>query len=117
MLDAHVRPHQDEELKCEICPKTFLTNAELDMHFKTEHQDKKLQEWNCNDCCFQSTDATQLMNHLKLTTHQPSPTISDKKKLFSYYKRCYTCNLEVDGYLMNHRKEIHPSNKEMSQVS
>ena len=29
------------------------------------------------------------------------------------YKKCYTCDLEFDGYinLMNHRKEIHPSTK------
>ena len=53
------------------------------------------------------------MNHLKLTGHQPSPIIKDKRNFFSDYKRCYTCNLEVDGYwnLMNHRKLLHPSNK------
>ena len=53
------------------------------------------------------------MKHLKLTAHQPSPKIKDKKKLFQDYRRCYTCDLEVDGYwnLMNHRKTEHPSNK------
>ena len=29
------------------------------------------------------------------------------------YERCYTCDLDVNSYveLMNHRKELHPSNK------
>ena len=78
-----------------------------------QHGEEKAEEWNCNDCEFQASIPSELMNHLKLTGHQPSQNIRDKKKLFHDYKQCYTCDLEVDGYwnLMNHRKTVHPSNK------
>ena len=113
-MDAHTKTHeQTEPFKCDICPFSSQTNIWLKMHLNIEHAGKTLENWNCNDCSFQANNPSELMNHLKLTTHQPSPNVSDKKKLFSDYKRCYTCNLEVDGYwnLMNHRKEAHPSNK------
>ena len=34
------------------------------------------------------------------------------------HERCYTCDLEVNGYveLMNHRKELHPSNKKFGNL-
>ena len=53
------------------------------------------------------------MNHRKITSHQPSQNIKDKKLLFNEYRQCYTCKLEFEGYwnLMNHRKSAHPSNK------
>jgi transcription elongation factor Elf1 len=114
LLDAHVKTHEHTEpYKCDICQAIFQTNIRLKTHLNAEHAEKSLEDWSCNDCSFQANHPSELMNHLKLTTHQPSPNVTDKKKLFSDYKRCYTCNLEVDGYwnLMNHRKEAHPSNK------
>ena len=109
-----------------MVPQTFLLNlvnnrieisfwvlsVELTEHMKEEHAIENFQEWNCDSCPFQANEAEELMNHLKATTHQPSPVI-DKKNLYKEYKRCYTCDLEVDGYvnLMNHRKELHPSKK------
>ena len=41
--------------------------------------------------------------------HKPRTPGKKTKK----YEKCYTCDLDVDGYveLMNHRKELHPSNK------
>ena len=83
------------------------------MHNKTKHEVKNKEDWNCNDCPFQANIAAELINHLKLTAHQPSQNNHDQGKSFKDYRRCYTCQLEFDGYwnLMNHRKTAHPSNK------
>ena len=53
------------------------------------------------------------MKHLKVSGHQPSKSVSDKRKVFEDYKQCYTCKMDFDGFynLMNHRKSVHPSNK------
>ena len=77
------------------------------MHIIEEH------EWDCDNCTFRSNKPDELRKHLKDTSHQPSITITNRTKLFEDYKRCYTCDLEIDGYtqLMNHRKEVHPSNR------
>ena len=111
LLDAHTNTHQSDSYDCKKCHSEFQTSENLEMHVKKEHD--KCDEWTCNDCAFQANTSTELIKHLKLSTHQPSPNVGDKKKLFKDYKQCYTCNLEVDGYwnLMNHRKETHPSNK------
>ena len=81
----------------------------------TQHsKNQNLEEWNCNDCAFQGNCATELMNHLKITTHQPSKNVKDKRKVFQDYKQCFTCKMDFDGFfnLMNHRKSVHPSNKQ-----
>ena len=72
-----------------------------------------MSEWNCDDCAFQANCASELMKHLKVTSHQPSKNVSDKRKVFEDYKQCYTCKMDFDGYynLMNHRKIVHPSSK------
>ena len=66
-----------------------------------------------NDCDFQGACASELMNHLKCTSHQPSKNVKDKRKVFLDYRQCYTCKMDFDGYfnLMSHRKNVHPSNK------
>ena len=110
LLEAHMKIHtQAVQIFCKNCDETFNKTEDLQKHLQKEHEEH--EEWNCNDCAFQSNGAAELMNHLKLTSHQPSPNITDRRKLFKDYKRCYTCNLEVDGYvtLMNHRKDVHPS--------
>ena len=112
LLDAHRNSHKTESFECDLCDKTFPTKEELEVHVDKHHEEESAEEWNCNNCPFQGNEAVELMNHLKETSHQPSSKVN-KKKLFKEYKRCYTCNLEVDGYvnLMNHRTERHPSNR------
>ena len=119
LLDAHTKTHSIFVHSCDSCTKVFKNTSDLEVHFNLEHKHSKLEEWNCNDCPFQANAPSELMKHLKTTTHQPSPNVSDRKRLFNDYKRCYTCNLEVDGYwnLMNHRKEVHPSNKKCTKVA
>ena len=65
------------------------------------------------DCSFQGNCESDLIKHLKITSHQPSQTVEDKRKIFQDYKQCYTCKMDFDGFfnLMNHRKLVHPSNK------
>ena len=114
LLDVHIRTHKEQlEFECDQCDQTFARKGDLESHLIKEHVSFELENWNCNDCPFQGNEASELMKHLKVTGHQPSPTIKDKKSIFSDYKRCYTCDYEVDGYvnLMNHRKEVHPSNR------
>ena len=107
LLDAHMNSSHAhaKAIECNLCDKNFQDDMELAKHMKEEHEKENFQEWNCDSCPFQANEAEELMNHLKATTHQPSPVI-DKKILYREYTRCYTCDLEVDGYvnLMNHRK-------------
>ena len=67
-------------------------------------------QWNCNQCDFQATTRSILMNHCKMTRgHTPS-----KQRLGeSGVVECFTCRSEFRSYhdLMNHRKQQHPSHK------
>ena len=114
LLDSHVKQlHGRQNFSCDVCQSEFKKRLDLEMHRIEQHETQESDEWNCNDCAFQATDPLELMKHLKIKSHQPSPNIKDKRKIFQDYRRCYTCDLEVDGYfnLMNHRKEEHPSKR------
>ena len=113
LLEAHKKTHKMNK-SCEICSKFFNDIKSIEEHMKTEHIEKHTtSEWNCDDCAFQANCASELMKLLKITGHQPSKDISDKRKVFNDYKQCFTCKMDFDGYfnLMNHRKVVHPSNK------
>jgi hypothetical protein len=73
----------------------------------------RLDEWICMDCSFQGNCASDLIKHLKVTSHQPSQNSEDKRKVFQDYRQCYTCKMDFDGFfnLMKHRKSVHPSSK------
>ena len=93
---------------------SFQERSDLDKHVARQHTNRsKESQWNCNDCDFQGNEASELINHLKVTGHQPSKSM-EKRKSFKEYKQCYTCKMEFDGYynLMDHRKNVHPSKKE-----
>ena len=116
LLEAHDRNHhvQKERFSCDSCTKMFGNKCDLQNHIVVQHTEKETaQEWNCNDCSFQGNGPSELINHLKVTGHQPSQEIENRKSSFYDYKQCYTCKMEFDGYwnLMNHRKIVHPSNK------
>ena len=115
LLNAHMEGHviTSQMYTCEQCEDVFLLKPDLDSHVIRKHTKKHhTQEWNCNDCSFQGNEAEELLNHLRNTAHQPSKTL-EKKKLFKDYRKCYTCQMEFDGFykLMDHRKLVHPSNK------
>ena len=117
-VETHVKEHMIRKNQCETCEEVFSSESDLKSHILSKHEHINIiDEWNCNDCPYQATAPSELMKHLKIAKHQPSPSIKDKTKIFSDYKRCYTCNLEVDGYinLMNHRKELHPSKKKCNK--
>ena len=111
-LKAHTEREHDHasEFECSQCKEKFTNNSDLKTHLE-KHSTKC--EWNCENCSYQAYTAVELMKHLKITSHQPSKAISNKKLLYSDYRQCYTCKLEFEGYhnLMNHRRDIHPSNK------
>ena len=113
ILEAHLSTHRPS-FDCDSCGENFSTKVELDDHIIDEHKQRSVSdEWTCNDCPFQGNLSSQLMKHLKITSHQPNPTIRDRKSLFIDYKKCFTCKQEFDGYwnLMQHRKNYHPSNR------
>ena len=121
LLTAHVASQHGpkSKLNCEVCDDEFLYERDLNSHMKTQHDDEKeddvapTAQWNCDDCSFQGGGASELINHLKITGHQPSRAKQDNRKIFKDFKQCYTCEMEFDGYynLMEHRKITHPSNK------
>ena len=97
LLNAHIRSHVDEEFTCDQCDLVFREKTVLEEHKKSDHKKNKItEEWNCNDCSFQGHGAVELINHLKVTGHQPSKDIN-KKKSFNDYRQCYTCRKEFDG--------------------
>ena len=114
LLDAHMNNHIKTKFTCKKCDEVFDKSLDLEMHKIEEHEVKeKLEEWNCNDCSYQTNTISDLMKHLQISGHQPSESIQEKRKVFQDYKQCYTCRLEFNGKwsLMNHRKNDHPSNK------
>ena len=94
---------------CHICSDEFEFKTDLAIHVKEQTE---TNEWNCNDCAFHADIAPELMKHLKLSGHQPSQSVKDKRKVFRDFRECYTCKMAFEGYynLMNHRKKYtHPT--------
>ena len=113
LLIAHLQEHKDlQKFPCLICDQSFESKSEVEKHVTEKHDTVNTDQWNCKNCPFQAYDALELMNHLKESGHQPSVQV-EKKKVFLDYKQCYTCKSEFDGFhnLMNHRRDVHPSNK------
>ena len=113
LLEKHLNA-QHKRINCDSCDETFESRSILDTHMIEIHSKKSSQScWNCDDCEFVASCASGLMKHLQVNSHQPSKSVKDKRKVFVDYKQCYTCDMDFDGFynLMNHRKEVHPSNK------
>ena len=115
LADAHMRDHNiKNNLKiifCDLCDEEFFSEKDLWKHNQDEHDTSiTSNQWNCNNCDFQSTSSAPLMLHCKQLHHQPSPAIQDSRNKLI---KCYTCDHEFISYwnLMNHRKETHPSNR------
>ena len=115
LLTSHMQSHEEAQILCTDCQQKFHTESDLLDHKGKDHEIKTAAqvEWTCNDCPFQASSSSELMNHVRILAHQPSPNIKDRKKFFFDYRQCYTCKLEFDGYknLMEHRHNMHPSKK------
>ena len=96
---------KDQEIKCEKCVKTFVTDEELKEHVNIQHGSLKSRSklYICQDCNFQANKSIDLKKHTRATMHKP----------YESSEVCFTCNQEFGSYLllMNHRKSDHPSNK------
>ena len=90
-LRAHIANIHENKFQfiCEDCDDEFQNGEELKRHMEKEHKKKKYDgvEWNCDGCCFQGDGASQLLNHLKLTGHQPSKSQQDNRKIFKYFRK------------------------------
>ena len=106
LLNAHMKEHE-QVFQCDVCDDKFTCERDLKQHMTSKHEYK---EWNCDNCSFQGSSSSELINHLQLTGHQPSKTVQNSK---SEITSCYTCKQEFSSYwsLMNHRKQKHPSHK------
>ena len=88
LLAAHMASQhgQKAELTCEVCDDGFLNERDLNSHMKTQHDIEKdntaAAQWNCYDCSFQGGEASDLLNHLKRSGHQPSRAKQDSRKVF-----------------------------------
>ena len=68
---------------CGLCDLLFLEKSDVEKHVADQHPAKSPDsQWNCNDCAFQGNEALELMNHLRVTGHQPSKNI-EKRKAFA----------------------------------
>ena len=110
-----MQSHEEAQILCTDCQQKFHTESDLPDHKEKDHEIKTAAqvEWTCNDCPFQASSSSELMNHVRILAHQSSPNVKDRKKFFFDYRQCYTCKLEFDGYknLMEHRHNMHPSKK------
>ena len=104
--------HKEPMHICDQCEYTFRNEGELAKHIEDEHKQGQDNEWNCDGCSFQASEIHVLINHLKITGHQPSKNL-EMKKYFNEYRQCFTCKKEFNGYnkLMDHRKDVHPSKR------
>jgi hypothetical protein len=80
ILKAHMETHRKSiPSSCTVCSERFVTEECLKVHMLSKHNSKEnLNEWNCNDCAFEANCASELMKHLKITSHQPSKNVKDK---------------------------------------
>ena len=67
-LDIHIRHehsgdtgHVDMKFVCHVCKVTRNTKHKLNKHMKI-HGDDDSEDWNCNNCPFQSTDKKSIIN-------------------------------------------------------
>ena len=111
-VNVHLVKHMESlsvsESQCDICQEKCVTKEDLDRHMKNRHS----KQWNCDQCDFQASSRSILMNHCKLTKgHQPSK--QRQRQGQTGVLECYTCKSEFRNYhdLMEHRKEEHPSHK------
>ena len=95
ILEAHRKTHM-ENIKCEICSQSFENKHSVKKHMMIDHS--AADQWNYDSCAFQANCASELMKHLKMTGHQPSKHVTDKRKVFEDYRQCYTCKMDFDGY-------------------
>ena len=105
---THLLKKETKSFKCEQCEAVFISKYKLFSHISKVHED--VDEWNCNDCSFQANNSTSLMNHLKISSHQPSE--GNVIKISEIFK-CKDCDSEFTNYpsMMKHRKENHNHNK------
>ena len=107
-LEEQIEKLNITELHCKICKDNFESKVDFESHMKIKHS----KQWNCDQCAFQASTRTILMNHCKITQgHKPA---NHKQRLGETgVIECYTCRGEFRNYhdLMNHRKEEHPSHK------
>ena len=98
-LEAQMESLKVTDSYCGKCQEDFLSKVDLQNHMKIKHS----LQWNCNQCDFQATTRSILMDHCKMTRgHTPS-----KQRLGeSGVVECFTCCSEFRSYhdLMNHRK-------------
>ena len=94
-VEKHIKLH-DNDVFCQQCGKNFQSNKELNRHYKTEHI-----EWNCDDCDFQAFSNRELKQH-KQQRHSETESI-----------QCRNCGemFSSKWNLMNHRRNMHPTNK------
>ena len=82
LLSAHMSTHEAQKFACRRCNLEFEKSLDLEMHKIERHEVcNQAEEWNCNDCFYQSITASDLMKHLKITGHQPSQNIQDKRRI------------------------------------
>ncbi|XP_016929679.3 uncharacterized protein [Drosophila suzukii] len=91
LLKFHMKRHGARKSQCKLCPKTFVTNAELERHTKTKHGKEKTLR-----CTFDGCRKTFGFKH-HLVRHQ------NAIHLVARYT-CTVCNKEMQSslHLRNH---------------
>ena len=95
-LEKHIRNHEEHKFTCRKCELKFDRESDLEFHLTYEH--KRLYEWNCMKCCFQTNDKASLKNHFDLKHTEGQGKII-----------CEDCNLEFNSswHLKNHIRDDH----------
>ena len=88
-------------IKCQFCGKVFRENIDLEEHQENQHADLMMrseqtdEEYNCEECDFQTNNSFQLQKH----------------KSLKHFMICKFCGKQykTKGELMEHRKSEHPN--------
>ena len=92
---------EDQEFHCDVCEDKFCDQKDLDKHKDNTHESRSErvdieEEFNCNECCYQSNSQEYLLKHIRFT------------HTMEKYK-CQICYYQATGAddLYKHSKNVH----------
>lgn len=83
---THLEKSSRDMLKCDVCPQTFLSRANLQRHIQVVHQNRR--NYPCSFCNLRSSSSSHLKSHVeaKHVTNKEPIHSCDKCEYKSYSK-------------------------------
>ena len=96
-------------VKCQVCGEMFATRTQLEEHVSKHTSD---EEWNCDDCAFQTNTKESLQQHKSRATH-----VSENQTPIENF-RCSLCGkaFTYKNDIINHKSKDHKSFKRCNKL-